>query len=382
MWSFIKVDTRFVTSDSGWPWGENKPTRIRRILVAMLVATVAASLIYGFQSNLHHSDFSRAWFAARALLDHQDPYTFAGPTPDMPFRWRYPLNYPATAFVAVMPLTPFSEKGADMLFVGVSVFALVYGMTARSWHLLPLVPSFSFFLNVQRAQWTILTTAMLFLPSAAFFVLTKPQFAFPPVAASENSRFWYAALIGGAVLLAVSLLFLPTWPAEWLYIVRHDNTVVLQAPITRPLGFLIPLVLLRWKHREAWFVFFLSCVPQTWDYYNTLPLLALAATYREACLLSLVSSLGGFVWFWSIQTLATTPQEGTHYGAFVIVLFAYLPTVLVILRRPNEGIPPVWLRFILMRPMRAMREKGNHSISRLSPVADHIRALKKWEPSE
>jgi hypothetical protein len=341
-----------VTDDYGWPWGENKPSRRARTLVAAVIATLAAYLIYnGYQSAPPgwHTDFALSWFGARSLLQHQDPYPLVGI--GRAFGYQDPLVYPPTAFVAVIPLAPFPEYLASTFFVWISTALLVYGMTARSWHLLPIIPSFSFLVNVRTSQWTILTTAMLFLPALAFFSLTKPQFAVPVVVSAKGKESWYAAAVGSVALIGISLVLLPGWPLEWLNQVRH-HTGNMHAPLTRPLGFLIPLVLLRWRRPEAWFVFLLAAMPQTWDYYNTLPLLALAATYREACALSLVSSIGGFVWIWIGRSVAANWTELTLYGPAAIVLFAYLPVVYAILRRPNEGEGPLWLKWMLARQMK------------------------------
>ena len=145
------------------------------------------------------------------------------------------------------------------------------------------------------------------------------------------------------------------WPIEWLTLVRNHSEH-LHAPVTRPLGFLIPLVLLKWKQRDAWFVFLLACVPQTFDYYNTLPLLALAATYREAWFLSIVTTFGGVAWFLSNQVLASTVDEVLTYGFITIVLFAYLPAVVMILRRSHGGDMPVWIRLISQRRLSSRGE--------------------------
>jgi hypothetical protein len=76
----------------------------------------------------------------------------------------------------------------------------------------------------------------------------------------------------------------------------------------------------------------MALMPQTWGWYNVLLLLVVADTYREACILSLVSSAGAWIAMVLIgnSTLASYPEWGA-----MMVAFAYLPAVIAVLRRPN-----------------------------------------------
>ena len=76
-------------------------------------------------------------------------------------------------------------------------------------------------------------------------------------------------------------------------------------------------------------------------------LLAIARTYREACVLSLVSSLGFMLALYFIRDSSSTDTYPA-WGA-MMVAFAYLPATIAILRHPANGILPVWLR-ALVRP--------------------------------
>ena len=88
------------------------------------------------------TDFGLSWFSARAMVQHRDPYSIVGP--GLEYHNDYPLYYPATAFVAATPFALLPENAAALAFVAVSVFLLVWGMTADSWHRLPLIVSASF----------------------------------------------------------------------------------------------------------------------------------------------------------------------------------------------------------------------------------------------
>ena len=73
-------------------------------------------------------------------------------------------------------------------------------------------------------------------------------------------------------------------------------------------------------------------------------LLIVAATYREAAVLSLVSSFG-----WVLAALAgdgnTRSAESREIMGAILVAACYLPATIVVLRRPNEGRLPFWMRW-------------------------------------
>jgi hypothetical protein len=326
------------TNPEGFPWGTNEPSIARRLVVAAFVAVAAGMTLYAryIKMGLERSDFSQVLFGSRALLNNADPYHLIGT--GMVYDLKWGAVYPATAYVAAIPFTPLSDPVAASLFVAVSSFLLVYGATAGSWHRIPMIPSIAFASSVQFAQWSILITAMLFLPWLAVFAAVKPQGTIPVVAASGSRSALKFAIIGSLVVLVISLVMLPSWPIEWWDVIRKSSQ--LKSPLLRFGGPLILLVLLRWRRQEAWLVFLLACVPQTWGWYNLLPLLAVAATYRDAAILSLVSSLGAIATAYFVGD--PSPEKYYAWGSSAVA-FAYLPATIAILRRPNVRERPPWM---------------------------------------
>jgi len=204
------------TSNFGWPFGKNEPTRRRRLLVALTISLLSAGMLYAEHPAPpgRTTDFDMVWFASRAMLVGRNPYPLVGPGKELD--QQYPLLYPATAFVAVIPLARLSKQTATLTMVAISVFLLCYGMTVDSWHRLPILVSASFVESVTAAQWTILLTAVVFLPWLAALVSVKPQTGIPPLAGSRSKAAFWAALFGTAFLLAVSIYYLPSWPRDWL----------------------------------------------------------------------------------------------------------------------------------------------------------------------
>lgn len=324
--------------DHGFPWGSNRPTRRQRLVVASALALLAAVIVFAdFQRNPQRkTDFGQVQFSATAMLEGRNPYTLVGP--GLEYDHEYPLFYPATAFVAAIPFTLFSFRDAAIALVAISTFLLAYGLTANSWHRLPLFPSAAFIDSVHAAQWTIILTAALFLPWLAVFVAAKPQSGGAVLASSRSRTTWVAGLLGAAVLLTLSLVFLPGWPMDWLRIIKTADHI--RAPIMGPLGPLVLVVLTRWRRPEAWLVLASACLPQTFMWYSTLILLATPQSYREACVLSLLST-AGFVG--TLLVIKWDPPNVRTLMWAILLCSTYLPVVIAILRRPNEGKPPAWI---------------------------------------
>ena len=338
--------------DPRFPWGSNRPTRLQRAIVAIAVATVAAALLAReyHRQPAYKSDFGIVWFGARTMLTGADPYDLIGP--GKPYELGTPLLYPGTAFVAGIPFTVFSERAASLLFVSISTFLLAYGMTRRSWHLLPMFVTEAFGSSARLAQWSLLLTAAFFIPALSFLIPVKPQNGLPIVVGSFSRSTLRATLFGAMVLTAISLLLLPGWPEKWWSVLGTAHHM--RPPVTRFGGPLVLLVLLRWRRWEAWLLLAVVCMPHTWGWYNVLPVFVIPATYREACVLALSSSAGAVLAGYLIQPGMSL--EG--FQGAMIVATAYLPATLMVLRRPNSGPGPAWLPYA-ERLLRSKRGNGD-----------------------
>jgi hypothetical protein len=342
----------------GFPWGANCPTRRQRYLFALIMGIASAlwwfQWYYGYPHHGVISDFDIVWQAATGLLNGGDPYVLMGP--EKVFHLDYPVIYPATAFVVAIPFTLLPQAWASFTFVFLSTFLMAYGMTADGWHRIPIFASLSFLTSALLGQWSMLMTAILFLPWLAIFSSVKPQATVPIAAASESPATPIAAIAGTVVLMTISLVMLPRWPIEWWHAIWSSPHVT--APITRIGGFAVLLVLLRWRRPEAWLVLLLACVPQTSYPYNVLMLLALARTWREATILTAVSSLGALPELRAnVHDLPSLVRMG-----HLMVISGYLPATVMILRRPNEGVGPWWMQLVA-----AVRQRRT---AELSPAAE------------
>jgi hypothetical protein len=87
-------------------------------------------------------------------------------------------------------------------------------------------------------------------------------------------------------------------------------------------------------------------------------LLALARTWREATILTAVSSLGALPELRAnVHDLPSLVRMG-----HLMVISGYLPATVMILRRPNEGVGPWWMQLVA-----AVRQRRT---AELSPAAE------------
>ena len=332
-------------SEKLFPWGDNRPTRKQRIVVALLIASIAASMQYFVPAGGRSpSDFSPLWHGAKALLAGQDPYSLIGP--EKAVNLPSAVNYPAPALLLVAPLTVFPEILAGTLFVFISSALLAFGATRAGWQLLPIFPSIVFMTSARIAQWSIIMTAVVFIPLLGFIGIAKPTAALPAIGSSTRRSTLVAAAAGFVVLVGISLAVLPSWPVRWMAVVQSAD--YFKPPILTFGGAAIALVMLRWRRDEAWLVFLAACMPQTWYPYNALILFAVARTYREACFLSLLSSAGWLVCYQYF--VGEFRSEETRFAMQnCLIAVGYLPAVLLVLGRPNVGTGPAWLAWLLSR---------------------------------
>jgi hypothetical protein len=277
------------------------------------------------------------WFGARALLHGANPYRLVGPGLQYDFPWT--VNYPATSFVVALPLSPFPEAVATFLFVAISCALLAYGITEKGWGRLPIFLSWPFVLAAMVGQWSPIVSAAFLLPALGWVVVAKPNLGLAVLASTGSARLLKTAVIGGLALAAVSFALFPSWPRSWLSVVASQHHFF--APITRIGGFAVLLALLRWRRPEARLIVALACVPQTNSWYEALPLMLVASTFRESVVLSLISLLG-----YIIPPYVMTARNEIEFNsqmASLMVAICYLPATLIVLRRPNEGEFPPWI---------------------------------------
>jgi hypothetical protein len=304
---------------------------------------IGASVLSGLRAFLWVSgeaksrDFDQVWFAANALLTGRNPYAEIGP--GLHFDWPAPLYYPLTAAVAVMPLAAIARSVAAVLFASIASGAFVWAATKRSIAPAVVITSASAALAAETVQWSPLLGAAYGVPWLGVLLCAKPTVGFA-VWCARPSRI---AAVGAVVLAAIGLVFLPTWPLDWLAALRHTSLATpggtpYFAPIRSAGGAFALLALLRWRRPEARLVLALACVPQTPLLYETVPIFLVPLTITE----------GGVLWLGSwiaALWLGAAGPFGDDLARFKVSVDAigwclYFPAVVMLLRRPNAAPAP------------------------------------------
>lgn len=325
-----------------------RPTRLARLAVACLAAVWGVLCLWQMEraTKGRPADFDVVWNGARVMLEGRNPY--AAICHGCEVEWNDHLYYPGTALVAVAPLTVVPLPIARMIWVGGAAALLCFGLTRDGWHRLPLFLSAPFFNAAGGGQWSVLLTAAVLFPTLSLLAAMKPTLGTAIFMAAPTQRAQVIAIGAGVAVLLASLLVRPTWPMEWLAVI--GDTPHYSAPVTHLTvgGPLILLALLRWRRPESRLLVGLACVPQSTIVYEGLYFLLFPRTFRGVTVMAIASY--GALWLQDRISDASRDTVTLQWRVGdVLVLFFYLPALVMVLRRANEGAVPAWLDAIAAR---------------------------------
>jgi len=322
-----------------------QPSPATRTAIAFAVAIAAAGYVWAYaRANPDFvSDFDQVWAGARALWHHQDPYRVVGPRGA--FLWKWPLYYPLPALLLVSPLGLLPVVASRVIFTAVSAGLLTFALTRGGYARLPLLLSISFVTAVELVQWSPLLTAAMLLPSLGWVAVTKPNLGLAMAAHASSRRALTFMAAGSAALLAASFVVMPAWFGEWLAAVRGAPHFV--APVMRPFGFVLLAALARWRRPDARLVAALGCIPQTPTFYDHVLLFVVPRTSRESLTFTALT-LGVYFSVAFAAPFETFQQWGDFVATATLVL-VYIPALVMVLRRPNEGPMPAFMERLRAR---------------------------------
>ena len=310
----------------------SSPALGSRVLVAVAIGLFAggAAWMASHRPGFGTPDFQWWWLTARALLSGDNPYavipTVLGP--------QFQFFSPLPAAVVAIPFALLRPEVGLALFSGLSAAILAFVVTRRSYDPLVMFLSASFAHTIVMGQWSLLLTAALFAPSLAFLGSAKPNIGVAIVAALASWRAAAAML----AFAAFTLIFRPSWPMEWLAVVRTSSWHF--SPLGVPGGFLLLLALLRWRRPEARLVATLGLLPQSPFVYEAMPLFFVPRSRAGFYALVIGSdlALAVYAYFRGLPT-----DQYLRVNGIAVVACMYLPALVMVLRRPNEGPVPQWL---------------------------------------
>lgn len=300
--------------------------------VALAALCAAYTVFRGVRSPALITDLDHLLFGARELLAGRNPYLEIGP--GKRFEWPFPLYYPAPTLLLLAPFTVLPLIVARTVFAALSGGALGYVITRSGWARVPLFLSAAFVTAIGRNQWSPLLLTACAVPVLGLLTAAKPNIGLATLAGQSSRRDFAVAVASAACLGLVSLAVRPTWPLEWLAVARTKTDALVPAAQWMVGGPLLLLAVLRWRRADARILLVLGATPQSPFVYDTLPLLAVARTRRQALLLALATDLAMFA---QLALNATTSRDAAHVRvmAMVVVGCTYLPCLVLVLRRPN-----------------------------------------------
>jgi hypothetical protein len=313
----------------------SEPTTLsvpRRVAIAAVVGVAIAALTYrayGLAPPMA-SDFDFVWIGLHALVHGQNPYKAVAEA-----NVRGYLYYPMPALIVAAPLGLVSAAVARIIFAAVGMAALAYAASGRRGALFVGVFSASALVGALGGQWAPLLTAGVAVPWLSALWITKPSIGLALMIGYPRRE----CIIGGVVLLIVSFLVLPTWVGDWMASLGQPQYL---PPILRPGGFLLLLALLKWRRPEGRMLAALTVIPHVTTLYETLPLFLIPANRFQGYILLALTFVAAAVEAWVVPG-GTLDQQVTGRWPVLLVL-VYLPALVMLLRLPNAGEAPEWLR--------------------------------------
>jgi hypothetical protein len=300
----------------------------KRVLLTIALAAAAGTyvLAHRWRAFDKASDLLQVRLGAQAWLQGLDPYRVVRDSG----AWPYPLLYPLPALIAASPLVLVPAWLAEAAFMAAGTALLAWGVT-RERLVTPALVVFAsapFLYAVALSQWSPLLTGAALVPWAGWLLVCKPTIGLALFAAFPR----VSTAAGVAFLVALSVILWPGWVHEWRLALAHAPNAI--APLTLPGGPLLLLALARWKRPEARLLAALACVPHTTLAYEAVPLFLVPRTWGEAWVLC----GGTFAAF--IGHGLTGPYSSqfawVRAGGIWLIACAYLPCLVMVLRRPNE----------------------------------------------
>jgi hypothetical protein len=278
------------------------------------------------------TDFTQIWFAAHALLAGANPYRVIGP--GLTYASPWPFFYPLPAGLVAIPLAPLSVSVATALFVALSAACFAWALMAHGVAPLLGMMSAAMIVAAELGQWSPILAAAVVLAPLGVLGVAKPTLGLAVLVARPS---WWT-VSGAVVLSGLAFAISPHWVVDWREaFVRFGahRPLHFRAPVVHPGGVLSLLALLRWRRPEARLLATLACVPQTMILYEALPLFLIPRTAFECVALLLLS--------YAAQAAMLLAGDDLIVGGRWLVWCLYLPCLVMVLRRPNEGVAREWL---------------------------------------
>ena len=298
------------------------------------------------------NDFAVHWYAARALFNGENPYAALHIGSRPIFSGRY--FYPFTATLLALPVAWLPIKAAAAVFSATGATIFAYGLSRERWRLAALL-SAPMLSTAAAGQNTAFVTAAALTPALGWLIAVKPNVGLAVLAMRPSKVTAYGALL----FVAISVAILPTWPRDWHRAVANDLGMH-KAPVLLWGGAVMLLSLTRWRRPEARMLATLSLVPHTMTWYDALPLMLIPSNFRQLLVLGILSHLATFLAA-PLGFRYDDPAALLSATAPIALWGLYVPALVLVMRRPNEGDLPEWLERLASKlpgPIRGVRSSS------------------------
>lgn len=319
---------------------------VARIVIAatvgVLAALIAAHDLWGDGPNALGHDYTLHWWASRALLAGKSPYDVINAiSPAYPYCSGYLYWLPAAVFLA--PFAALSVTQAMSIFTGISTSIFTFAITKDGYSRLPALLSAPIVYATLGGQVTPLVVGAMLLPALQWLTPMKFTLGFAGALYQPTCRAFIRYVVAFSVPVVLSVIVWPWWPAAWVRELSDVAGVYYDVPIRVIGGALVLLAVVKWRRPEARLLLVMACLPQTMFNYDQLPLVLVPATLRESLVFALLTHLPAtLVRWWYGPYIADRADLFHHYAPFIVGCY-YIPALVMVLRRPNEGAVPAWL---------------------------------------
>jgi hypothetical protein len=287
-----------------------------RITVSAAIGFASGAFCWFLMKHVHQDagDFRWALHLVHRLLARQNPY-------DTPLE-----QYPLTAALFALPLVRPQPELAAGIFWGISSFLLAFGLTRHGYTRLLIFLAYPYWAGLLTVQWSPIIAASAFFPWLLPATMAKPQVGLPVFLTRLSRRGLWACV----ALALASLAVMPNWPLLWLKQLGNYQHFI---PILVLPGPLLLLALLRYRDRDAQFLFLSAIMPQRW-FFDSFILWLIPQSRREI-IWTVFFSWGAGIW-----RTYHVPHSFTEVGRGTVILF-YLPILAVVLLRKRPDSIPV-----------------------------------------
>jgi hypothetical protein len=336
------------------------PSTEARLSVAIGIGTIAFAISYYVAVNLPpdgYQDFAVWWFGARAAVHGQNPYSVVRGANSVPM-----FFYPLPWAWAITPFLAVEVQVAGPLFVAASCAALAFVMTSEAWWPLLAFTSGSMIMTVFVAQSSALLLTGILVPSLTWIGVFKPNIGLAMLAYRPR---WQTAAVMIAILVA-SVAISPGWPRDWIATAASSPFHFVAWKV--PGGILLFTALARWRRPEARLFLMMAVVPSSPIVYEALPLFVIPKTRQEMFALAILSNVVLIATY--DLSFQADPGAYARRAQPAMMLFLFVPALLMILRRPNQGdIPECVERHVQKLPRWIRGQRTPSESAELRPSA-------------